>query len=201
MEDCGFIGPDVWYAHGIHFNDAELDTLAETRPGVAHCPSSNMRLVSGIARVREMLDRGVPVGLAVDGSASNDASDMLGEMRQALLLQRVRYGSVGITADEVYGIAAEGGARLLGWGKLGRIEEGWLADIALFDVQKMEYAGALSDPAAALIFCGYNHAADYVLVNGKIIVSKGCLIGQDEDEIRDNANRIARKLYDKAGVA
>jgi len=78
MEDCGFIGPDVWYAHGIHFNDAELDTLAETRTGVAHCPSSNMRLGSGIARVREMLDRGVPVGLAVDGSASNDASDMLG---------------------------------------------------------------------------------------------------------------------------
>jgi len=113
MEDCGFIGPDVWYAHGIHFNDAELDTLAETRTGVAHCPSSNMRLGSGIARVREMLDRGVPVGLAVDGSASNDASDMLGEMRQALLLQRVRYGSVGITADEVYGIAAEGGARRL----------------------------------------------------------------------------------------
>ena len=200
MEDCDFIGPDVWYAHGIHFNDAELDELAKTRTGVAHCPSSNMRLGSGIARVREMLDRGVPVGLAVDGSASNDSSDMLGEMRQALLLQRVRYGSAGITADEVYGVATEGGARLLGWENLGRVEEGWLADLALFDVMKMEYSGALSDPAAALIFSGYNHAADYVLANGKVIVSQGRLVGQDEDEIRDNANRIARKLYAKAGV-
>jgi 8-oxoguanine deaminase len=200
MEDCGFIGPDVWYAHGIHFNDEELDTLARTQTGVAHCPSSNMRLGSGIARVREMLDRGVPVGLAVDGSASNDSSDMLGEMRQALLLQRVRYGSAGITADEIYGMATEGGARLLGWEALGRIEEGWLADIALFDVMKMEYAGSLSDPAAALIFCGCNHTADYVLANGKVVVAKGRLVGADEDEIRDNANAIARKLYDKAGV-
>ncbi|HSV56774.1 MAG TPA: 8-oxoguanine deaminase [Magnetospirillaceae bacterium] len=201
MEDCGFLGPDVWYAHGIHFNDRELDILADTGAGVAHCPSSNMRLGSGIARVREMLDRGVKVGLAVDGSASNDASDMLGEMRQALLLQRVRYGAAGITAPEVYGIATEGGARILGWEKLGRIEEGWLADIALFDVRKLEYAGSLSDPAAALLFSGYNHAADYVFVNGKAAVVQGRLIGEDEDEIRDNANRVAARLYAKAGVA
>ncbi len=200
MEDCGFLGPDVWYAHGIHFNDQELDVLARTGTGVAHCPSSNMRLASGICRVREMLDRGLNVGLAVDGSASNDASDMLGEMRQALLLQRVRYGSAGITAPEVYGIATEGGARILGWDKLGRIEEGWLADIALFDVQKMEYAGALSDPAAALLFSGYDHGADYVFVNGKAAVVQGRLVGEDEGEIRDNANRIAAKLYAKAGV-
>ena len=201
MEDCDFLGPDVWYAHGIHFNDEELDILARTKTGVAHCPSSNMRLGSGIARVREMLDRGVSVALAVDGSASNDSSDMLGEMRQALLLQRVRYGSAGITAPEVYGMATEAGARILGWEKLGRIEEGWLADLALFDVMRMEYAGSLADPAAALIFCGYNHAADYVIANGKVIVAKGRLVGMDEDEIRDNANRVARDLYEKAGVA
>ncbi len=200
MEDCGFLGPDVWYAHGIHFNDEELDVLAKTGTGVAHCPSSNMRLASGIARVREMLDRGVNVGLAVDGSASNDASDMLGEMRQALLLQRVRYGSAGITVPEVYGIATEGGARILGWDRLGRIEEGWLADIALFDVRKMEYAGSLSDPAAALLFAGYNHGADYVFVDGKAAVVQGRLVGEDEEEIRDNANRIAARLYAKAGV-
>ncbi len=200
MEDCGFLGPDVWYAHGIHFNDQELDVLARTGTGVAHCPSSNMRLASGICRVREMLDRGVNVGLAVDGSASNDASDMLGEMRQALLLQRVRYGSAGITAPEVYGIATEGGARILGWDRLGRIEEGWLADIALFDVQKMEYAGALSDPAAALLFSGYDHGADYVFVNGKAAVVQGRLVGEDVEEIRDNANRIAAKLSAKAVV-
>ena len=128
MEDCGFVGPHVWYAHGIHFNDEELDVLAKTKTGVAHCPSSNMRLGSGICRVREMIDRGVPVSLAVDGSASNDSSDMLGEARQALLLQRVRYGSAGATSREILGLATEGGARMLGYERLGRIEEGWIAD-------------------------------------------------------------------------
>ncbi len=200
MEDCGFIGPDVWYAHGIFFTDDELDTLARTGTGVAHCPSSNMRLGSGICRVREMLDRGVPVGLAVDGSASNDSSDMLGEMRQALLLQRVRYGSGGLTAREVYRMATEGGARMLGYGKLGRIEEGMIADIALFDVAKLEYAGALSDPAAALVFSGYDHGADWVIVDGKVAVEQGRLVGLDEEELRVNANRISRSLLERAGV-
>jgi len=200
MEDCGFVGPDVWYAHGIHFNDEELDLLARTKTGVAHCPSSNMRLGSGICRVREMLDRGVQVGLAVDGSASNDASDMLGEARQALLLQRVRYGSGGITAREVFGIATEGGARILGYEKLGRIEEGWLADLALFDVMKLEYAGALSDPAAALLFCGYDHGADHVIVNGKLAVRDRRLVGADEEEIRMNSAKVSKRLLEKAGV-
>jgi 8-oxoguanine deaminase len=177
MEDCGFVGPDVWYAHGIFFDDDELETLARTGTGVAHCPSSNMRLGSGICRVREMLDRGVRVGLAVDGSASNDSSDMLGEARQALLLQRVRYDQAG------------------------RIEEGALADLALFDVMKLPYAGALSDPAAALVFCGYDHGADHVIVNGAQAVEKGRLVGADEDRIRDEANRAALRLYAKAGIS
>jgi cytosine/adenosine deaminase-related metal-dependent hydrolase len=201
MEDCGFVGADVWYAHGIHFNDEELDTLAKTKTGVGHCPSSNMRLGSGIARVREMIDRGVPVGLGVDGSASNDSSDMLGEARQALLLQRVRYGSAGITAREVLGIATEGGARMLGYEKLGRIEEGWIADIALFDVMKLEYAGSLSDPAAALLFCGYDHGADHVIVDGKLAVESRRLVGADEEKIRMNADKASKRLLKKAGVA
>ncbi len=201
MEDCGFLGPDVWFAHGIHFNDEELELLARTKTGVAHCPSSNMRLGSGIARVREMLNRGIPVGLAVDGSASNDSSDMLGEARQALLLQRVRYGAGGITADEVMGIASEGGARILGYEQLGRLEEGYLADIALFDVMKLEYAGSLSDPAAALLFCGYDHGADYVIVDGKLAVDKGRLAGGQEEQIRSNADRTSRRLLEKAGIA
>lgn len=201
MEDCGFIGKDVWYAHGIFFNDAELDRLAETGTGVAHCPSSNMRLGSGICRVREMLDRGVPVGLAVDGSASNDSSDMLGEARQALLLQRVRYGSAGITAREVLKIATEGGARILGFPDAGKIEAGALADLALFDLNRMEYAGGQSDPVAALLFCGYRHGADHVFVNGNPVVENGRLLGADEDEIRDKANAAARRLLVKAGLA
>lgn len=200
MEDCGLIGPDVWYAHGIFFNDEELDVLAATKTGVAHCPSSNMRLGSGICRVREMIDRGVPVGLAVDGSASNDSSDMLGEARQALLLQRIRYGSAGITAREVLSIATKGGARILGYEELGAIEEGAIADIALFDVMKLEYSGALSDPAAALLFSGYNHGVDHLIVNGKPVVSKGLLVGADEEEIRVNAEKAARRLYSKAGI-
>ncbi len=200
MEDCGFVGPDVWYAHGIHFNDEELGTLARTGTGVAHCPSSNMRLGSGICRVREMLDRGIPVGLAVDGSASNDSSDMLGEARQALLLQRVRYGSAGITAREVLGIATVGGARILGYEEAGTMREGSLADIAMFDVHRMEYAGALSDPAAALLFSGYNHGVDHLLVNGKFVVKNRMLTGADENKIRDEANRCAKRLLEKAGV-
>lgn len=200
MEDCGFIGPDVWYAHGIHFNDQELKLLAATKTGVAHCPSSNMRLGSGIARVREMLDLGVPVGLAVDGSASNDASDMLGEARQALLLQRVRYGAAGINAREVLGLATTGGARLLGYEEAGRLEEGALADLALFDVMKLEYSGALSDPAAALLFSGYNHGVDHLIVNGEFVVRDRRLCGADEELIRTEANRCAKRLLEKEGI-
>jgi len=201
MERCEFIGSDVWYAHGIFFNDDELDLLARSGTGVAHCPSSNMRLGSGICRTREMLDRGVPVGLGVDGSASNDSSDMLGELRQAMLLQRVRYGAGGLTAAEAYRIATEGGARLLGFDEVGRIEEGMLADLALFDVQRLPYAGGLSDPAAALLFCGYDHGADWVIVNGRVVVEHRRLTGADEEEIRVNADRISNKLLSKAGVA
>lgn len=200
MEDCGFVGPDVWFAHGIFFDDAELDLLARTKTGVAHCPSSNMRLGSGICRVRHMLDRGVPVGLAVDGSASNDSSDMLGEARQALLLQRVRYGSAGLTAKEAWRIATEGGAAILGWPEAGRIEEGALADIACWRVDGLAYAGAMSDPSASLLFCGYNHAAALVIANGKVVVDDGKLVGVDEERLRDDANRVAMRLYRKAGI-
>ncbi len=207
MEDCGFTGSDVWYAHGIYFNDEELKTLARTKTGVAHCPSSNMRLGSGIARVREMLDLGVPVGLGVDGSASNDTSDLLGEARQALLLQRIRYGSAGLSSREALSIATEGGAGLLGYEKLGRIEEGWIADLALFDVMKLEYAGALHDPVAALLFCGYNHGADHVIVNGQLALESGRLCGPGakagtgEEEIRVNADRASKSLLKKAGLS
>ncbi len=201
MEDCGFVGPDVWYAHGIFFDDDELRLLAKTKTGVAHCPSSNMRLGSGICRVREMIDLGVPVGLAVDGSASNDSSDMLGEARQALLLQRVRYGSAGLTAKEAWRIATKGGADILGWPEAGDVREGALADLACWRTDTLAYAGAQSDPSAALLFCGYDHAASLVIANGKVIVEDGRVLGIDEDKLRDDANRVARRLYDKAGIA
>jgi cytosine/adenosine deaminase-related metal-dependent hydrolase len=200
MRDCDFVGPDVWYAHGIFFNDEELDFLARTGTGVAHCPSSNMRLGSGICRVREMLDRGVPVSLAVDGSASNDSSDMLGEVRQALLLQRIKYGAAGLTAGEAMYIATQGGAKILGFDQAGAIAEGKLADLALFNVMKLEYAGALSDPLAALLFSGYNHGVDYLIVNGRQVVRRGLLVGADEEMIRRNALSACGRMYKKAGI-
>ncbi len=198
MERCGFLGEDVFYAHGIHFTDDELKLLRETDTRVAHCPSSNMRLGSGICRVREMLDLGITVSLAVDGSASNDSSDFLGEMRQALLLQRVRYGSAGITADEVLKIATENGARVLGFGNVGRIEPGFAADIAVFDIDRLEYSGSRSDPAASLLFCGYNHGASYVICNGKVLVDANGIPGIDEEKLKNDANRIADGLLTSA---
>lgn len=200
MQQCGLIGPDVFYAHGIWFNDEELDILAKTRSSIAHCPASNMRLGSGICRVTEMLEKGINIGLAVDGSASNDSSDMLGEMRLALLLQRVKYGASAITAPEIYKMASENGARMLGYETVGRLEENWAADIAVFDMSSMQYAGALSDPAAALLFCGYDHQAKYTIVNGKVVVDNKVLVGADESELTARANETARNLWKKGGI-
>ena len=194
MMDWGFVGPDVWYAHGVHFNDEELEVLASTGTAVAHCPSSNMRLGSGIARVREMLDRGITVGLGVDGSASNDSSDFLGEMRQALLLQRVRYGASGLRAQEALAMATEHGARILDFPRCGRLEPGWAADLALFDLGRLDYAGAQADPIAALVFAGISHQAEYTIVNGRITVEKGRLTGYDEEAIAEKANLLAARL-------
>jgi len=200
MEDCDFIGEDVWFAHGIFFNDAELDLLASTGTHVAHCPSSNMRLGSGICRVREMLDRCVNVALAVDGSASNDTSDMLAEVRQALLLQRVTKGAKALTGREAWRLATENGAKLLGFEKIGRIEAGWAADLALFDVRDIPYVGALSDPAAALIFSGYDHRAAWTVVNGRVVVEDGRLVGIDEEELTRRATDEVNALYRRAGL-
>jgi cytosine/adenosine deaminase-related metal-dependent hydrolase len=194
MMDLDFVGKDVSYAHGIFFNDEEMKILSETGTAIAHCPSSNMRLGSGIARIKEMLEMGINIGLGVDGSASNDTSDFLGEMRTALLLQRVKYGADALTARDVFRIATENGARLLNFKRIGRIEQGWAADLALFNIDKLEYAGALSDPLAALLFAGINHQSEYTIVNGSIVVRDGRLTGYDETKIIENANRIASRI-------
>lgn len=194
MEACDFLGEDVSYAHGIFFDDEELDLLKQTGTHIAHCPTSNMRLGSGICRVVEMRNKGINVGLAVDGSASNDSSDMLGEIRNAMLLQRVKYGANSISAADVMDMGTRGGAELLHFNKTGRIREGFAADLAVFDVGKMEYAGALSDPLAAIIFSGYNHATAYTIVNGRIVVDNGRLVGFDEQTITDKANALSREM-------
>ena len=198
MEDCELIGEDVFYAHGIHFNDAELDILAKTHTGIVHCPASNMRLGSGICRVPEMLQRGINVALGVDGSASNDSSDMLGEARLALLLGRVAYGSTALKTKDVLKMATVNGARMLGFGKVGEIREGWAADLAVFDVDDLAYAGGQSDPVASLVFCGDSHIADYTMVNGKIVVEHGEVLGVDEERLARKANEISARLLASA---
>jgi cytosine/adenosine deaminase-related metal-dependent hydrolase len=197
MEDCGFIGNDVSYAHGIHFNDQELELLADTGTHIAHCATSNMRLGSGICRVKEMLPLGINVALAVDGSASNDSSDMLGEIRNALLLQRVHYGAAAMSTLDVIKMGTENGARLLGFENVGKIKVGWAADLAIFNVGKLEYSGSLTDPLAAIIFSGYNHGAEYTIVNGKIAVEQGRLTGFDETEIMNKCNEISENLINQ----
>ncbi len=157
-----------------------------------------MRLGSGICRVHEMLPMGINVAIGVDGSASNDSSDFLGEMRNTLLLQRVRYGSGAITAKEVFTMASENGAKLLHFDRVGKLEVGYAADAAIFDVSTFEYAGSLSDPLAALIFTGYNHATDYTIVNGKVVVDHGSLVGIDEHELAAKANALAFAMLEKS---
>jgi len=192
-----FIGEDVSFAHGIFFTDEELTILHKTQTSIVHCPSSNMRLGSGIARVKEMREVGINVALGVDGSASNDTSDFLGEMRNALLLQRIKYGANALTARHVYEMATVNGARLLGFDRIGRIEEGWAADLALFNINTLSYAGSLSDPCAALLFAGSSHQTEYTIVNGKVVVKEGRLTGYDEASIVENANRIASRLVNR----
>ncbi len=198
MQECELFGPDVFYAHGIHFNDDELLQLRDGGCHIAHCPSSNMRLGSGICRVKEMLDLGINVGIAVDGSASNDSSDMLGEMRNALLLQRVKYGASALTARQVFKMGSENGAKMLGFGHVGKLLEGWAADAAIFDVSTIPYAGSQSDPVASLLFCGTNHETAYTIVNGKVVVDNGKLVGMDEARLAQEANEISDRLQAKA---
>ena len=199
MERLGWLGPDVWFAHGIHFDDAELELLAQTRTGVAHCPSSNMRLGSGIARVPEMIRGGIRVGLAVDGSASNDTSDMVGELRSCLMLHRVLGGADAITAEQVLDLATRGGAELLGWPETGALEVGSAADVVPVEMDRLDYAGALTDPLAAVMFCGMSHHVHTVIVNGNVVVRDGALVNVDEEDLRARANAEARRMMEAAG--
>ncbi len=199
MESVDWIGSDVWYAHGVHFNDAEVALLGSTGTGVAHCPGSNLRLGSGIARVPELTAAGAPVGLAVDGSASNDASDMLAEARLALLVHRIGTGVTRMSALDALWLATRGGARVLGWDELGSLEPGKQADLALFRVDDLAHAGGLHDPVASLVFCTGRQNADTVLVAGEIRVKKGCLVGLDEQELAARQNQRAAAVLRRAG--
>ena len=194
MEEWRWLGDDVYFAHGIWFNNDELKVLKDSNTGISHCPTSNMRLGSGIAKVRQMLSMGIRVGLGVDGSASNDSSDMLGEVRNAMLLQRVKYGPAALTARQALNMATRNGADLLKLDGLGKIEKDMGADLALYDMFKLQYAGAIEDPLAAIVFSGYNHETAYTIVNGKVVVRNGKLVCYDEEEIVVKANEITKRI-------
>ena len=180
MERLGWIGDDVWFAHGIHFNDEELRLLAQTGTGVAHCPISNMKLASGVARIPEMLELGVPVGLAVDGSASNDGSSLMEELRTAFLLHRLQSSKNAPSGYDFLKIATRGSASLLGRSDIGSLEAGKCCDLFLIDSRRLELTGACFDPKSVLATVGVRGPVDYTVVNGKITVRDGRLVTIDE---------------------
>ncbi|HWS30477.1 MAG TPA: 8-oxoguanine deaminase [Clostridia bacterium] len=198
MADCGFIGSDVWYAHGIHFNDEELKLLAQTQTGVAHCPVSNMKLASGVCRVSDMLKLNIPLGLAVDGSASNDCSNLLAEIRAAYLVHRLTYSANAPAGYDFLKIATRGSARILGRNDIGSLEAGKAADLFMIDMTKVDSAGAMLDPANYLGTVGYYRPAKYVIVNGRVASQDGNLTGIDEGRTAERANALVNELLARA---
>ena len=191
-EDLGWTGDDVWHAHCVKLDAGEIDLFARSGTGVAHCPCSNCRLGSGIAPVRLMRDRGVKVGLGVDGSASNDAGNLILEARQALLLQRVSRGADAMAAREALEIATLGGARVLGRGDCCSLEIGKRADIAIWDVSGIEAAGSW-DPVASLILCGPSRVRD-LFVEGRAVVRDGRMATIDLARVIARQNQLAQAL-------
>lgn len=197
MESLGWIGDDVWYAHGIHFNTEELDILAKTGTGVAHCPVSNMKLSSGIARIPEMLERGVKVGLAVDGSASQDGSNLLEEIRICFLLHRLNSSAKAPSGYDVLKMATRGSASLLGRTDIGSVEVGKCADFFIVDSRRLELVGATYDPKNVFGTVGLRGAVDYTVVNGKVTVDNGQLVNIDEPVIAEEARKVCDEYLAK----
>lgn len=195
METLGWIGSDVWYAHGIHFNDDELGLLAQTGTGVAHCPVSNMKLSSGIARVPEMLKLGVPVGLAVDGSASNDGSNLLEELRVGYLLHRLQSSKQAPSGYDMLKIATRGSAKILGRSEdLGQLSVGYAGDFFLLNLNKLELVGSQMDVKSLLGTIGYKGAVDTTVVRGQILVQNGQLTTIDQSALTFQANAVVGKF-------
>jgi 8-oxoguanine deaminase len=206
MQELGWMGSDVWFAHAVWVSGQEISAFARHGCGVAHCPGSNMRLASGIAPIKEYRDAGVNVGLGVDGSASNDGSHLLAEVRQAMLLARVREGITGfslsddpnrhlMTARQALWMGTRGGAAVLGRTDVGSIETGKCADFFAVHLERLEYAGAGHDPVAALVFC-QPRRVDYTAVGGRWIVNQGNLATVDEVQLVRRHNRLSRSMLE-----
>ncbi len=204
-ESVEWLGPDVWFAHMVHPNEQDIGKMAHTCSGVCHCPSSNMILASGIAPVRQMIDAGMRVGLGVDGSASNDGNQMLGEARQAMLLQRVGWpgfesGADRFSAREALALATEGGAKTLMRDDIGSLEEGKAADMVAFRIDGLAHAGGQGDPLAALLTCS-PAPAWLSVINGQVVVEDGQLAGVDLPQLVEKHNRLSLHMLQKAGLA
>jgi 8-oxoguanine deaminase len=195
MQELGWMDDNVWHAHCVHVSEAEIELFSRTQTGVAHCPMSNMRLASGIAPVRAYRDTSVPVGLGVDGSASNDGSHMLAEARQAMLLQRVGGNPAGLTPREALELATLGGASVLRRDDIGSLAPGKCADVIAIDLNRVEYAGALHDPVAAATLCA-PVGVDWSMINGKVVLEDGALLTIDLGPVIERHNTISRALID-----
>jgi cytosine/adenosine deaminase-related metal-dependent hydrolase len=198
MESVSWVGPDVWFAHAVHLQDSEVERLGPTGTGVAHCPTSNMRLASGMAPIARLLAAGAPVGLGVDGSASNDTSNMLGEVRQAMLANRLAAapgsGPGGLmSARLALELATSGGAAVLGRDDIGKIAPGYAADLIAVDLNRLELAGGLSDPVASLVFCSLQRV-DHSWVGGRPLVADRQVVGVDEPALISEHNLLAAEL-------
>ncbi len=193
-EAVGWLGDDVWHAHCVKLSDRAIDQFGRTGTGVAHCPCSNMRLASGIAPIRKMLAHGVPVGLGVDGAASNDATNLLHETRAAFLLARVRDEEASaMTARQVLEIATRGGARVLGRDDIGYLAPGMSADFISIDLDRPSYAGTQADPVAAVVYC-QTDAVDYSFINGRKVVERGQLLTLELPQLTAQVNQAAQAL-------
>jgi cytosine/adenosine deaminase-related metal-dependent hydrolase len=194
-EDVGWVGEDVWHAHCVHLSDDAIQKFGRTGTGVAHCPGSNMRLASGIPRVRMMLDHGVPIGLGVDGSASNDANNMLNEARMAMLLARIQGdpNPGAMSARQALEIATLGSARVLGRDDVGALAAGMSADFITYNIDRPHFAGAHHDVVAALLFCN-SGPVDYSFINGKKVVDEGHLTTVEIESLAEEHNRLSLQL-------
>lgn len=197
MDTLNWVGSDVWYAHGIHFNTEELKVLAKTQTGVAHCPISNMKLSSGIARIPEMISLDVPVGLAVDGSASNDGSNLLEELRVCYLLHRSNWSNKAPTGYDILKLATKGSARVLGRKDLGELSVGKAADLFMINSNRIEFIGAEYDPKSILGTLGFKSPVDYTIIAGKVVVKDGKLITIDEEKTVFEARKAVDNLFSK----
>ncbi|HMA63317.1 MAG TPA: 8-oxoguanine deaminase [bacterium] len=198
LKSLDWITDRAWFAHSIHLTDEEVKEAGKAGVGTSHCPTSNMRLGSGIAKIKELLDAGVNVSLGVDGSASNDSSNMLLEMRNAMLLSRLREQENWLSTEEILWMATMGGARALGRNDIGQIAPGKSADLTMISMDRIEYSGAQHDPAGAILFSAALEPVDYVIINGKIIVEEGHIRNLDERRLIKKHQKISNDLIARA---